>query len=317
MAEGIPKLVEKQNSNDQSTNYHYSIPSPIVLSIQSHMVHGRSGNRSAILPLEVNGIDVDPFNTVNFSAHTAYPNHRGTIMTVEQFCDIVEGLKLDKIADTYTHLLTGYIYEPNLIRAIAEFKRSLPNVHYFCDPVLGDYKGLYVKKECIDVFKTELIPLAETIIPNAFEAMWLANLPMNNQVQLLQVVEALHKLGPKNVVISSTEWKRRFIFFSFENGKTQYAIETPSISHNFDGPGDVFAALLLANMIKYPNDYSLIAERTVNSVFSILKKTYELNYREIALVQCIQDLMNPQIQYKTIEMDEFMKIDISSPNPKF
>ena len=311
MAQGIPLLVEKVEINDQDDESRYSVPSPIVLSIQSHMVHGRSGNRSAILPLEVNGIDVDPFNTVNFSTHTAYPNHRGTIMNVEQFQDIIEGLKLDKITDTYTHLLTGYIYHPDLIRAIADFKRSLPNVHYFCDPVLGDYKGLYVKKECVEVFKTELIPLAETIMPNAFEAMWLSNHPMNDQSQLFQVVDTLHKLGPQNVIISSTEWKRRFIFFSFENGKIQYAIETPSINHNFDGPGDVFAALLLANMIKFPKDYRKVAERTVNSVYSILKKTYDLNYREIALVQSIQELMNPTIQFKTIEMEEFKKIDVS------
>jgi len=41
-----------------------------VLSIQSHVVSGYVGNKSATFPLQLLGFDVDPLNTVHFSNHT-------------------------------------------------------------------------------------------------------------------------------------------------------------------------------------------------------------------------------------------------------
>jgi len=38
--------------------------SPRVLSIQSHVVHGYVGNKSATFPLQLLGFEVDPVNSV-------------------------------------------------------------------------------------------------------------------------------------------------------------------------------------------------------------------------------------------------------------
>jgi len=43
-----------------------------VLSIQSHVVHGYVGNKSAVFPLQLHGFDVDFINSVQFSNHTGY-----------------------------------------------------------------------------------------------------------------------------------------------------------------------------------------------------------------------------------------------------
>lgn len=44
-----------------------------ILSIQSHVVSGKVGNRAAIFPLQLLGYDADSINSVNFSNHTQYP----------------------------------------------------------------------------------------------------------------------------------------------------------------------------------------------------------------------------------------------------
>lgn len=54
-----------------------------VLSIQSHVVHGYVGNKSAVLPLQLNGFDVDAINTVQFSNHTGYSVVKGTVLSGE------------------------------------------------------------------------------------------------------------------------------------------------------------------------------------------------------------------------------------------
>lgn len=56
---------------------------PRVLSIQSHVVHGYVGNKAAVLPLQLNGYDVDAINTVQFSNHTGYAAVKGTVLTGE------------------------------------------------------------------------------------------------------------------------------------------------------------------------------------------------------------------------------------------
>ena len=116
----------------------------LVLSIQSHMVHGRSGNRSAVFPLEASGVSVDVLNTCQYSAHTAYPVLKGTVLTPSQFDELIEGLRLNEILPTYTHLLTGYIADASIASGICALRKELgSNLEYFCDPVLGDCGKLY------------------------------------------------------------------------------------------------------------------------------------------------------------------------------
>lgn len=286
------------------------VTGPLVLSIQSHMVHGRSGNRSAIFPLELNGINVDPLNTVQFSTHTAYPHKRGPVLSLEEFQEIIEGLKLNKIFKCYTHLLTGYVSNKHLISEIVKMRKEMNDVHYLCDPVLGDNGRLYVPEDCLEPIKNTLVPCADTITPNFYEAMWLTGIEIKDQKDCFKAIEELHKKGPKNVIISSTEWPRRFIVFSWENGNVQFAIETPSIGRHFEGPGDVFASLLLANMINYPGQYEKIAVRTVNAVYEALLKTFELKSLELALPQAAREMLDPQERFKVISSEEFLDISI-------
>mgnify|MGYP003387003083 CR=1 FL=1 len=46
---------------------------PQILSIQSHVVHGKVGNTAAMFPLQLLGFDVHAINSVQFSNHTGYP----------------------------------------------------------------------------------------------------------------------------------------------------------------------------------------------------------------------------------------------------
>lgn len=288
--------------------------SPLVLTIQSQVVHGRVGNRSAVFALEINGIECDPLNTVQFSTNTAYPYKRGTTMDLDEFSAVLEGLQLNGVFPKITHLLTGYIGDAKIIEEIIELQKLLdPNAHFLCDPVLGDNGNLYLANECFEVMKKVLVPTATTICPNAYEAMWLTDLTMNNVDELIEIVKQLHIMGPKNVVISSTEWPKRCTFFSFENGKYQYAIITPSFDRKFNGPGDLFSSLLLANMIKYPGDYAKICQNIMNVIYVVLRTTYEKNSNELCLTSCVDTFLNPPNTFTVITVDELLKIDINMP----
>ena len=284
---------------------------PTVLSIQSHMVHGRSGNRAAVFPLEASGVSCDVLNTCQYSAHTAYPYLKGTVLTTPQFQDIVDGLRLNGILPMYTHLLTGFIADASIASGICTLRRQLgEKVKYFCDPVLGDCGRMYNSEACLAALKSELVPLANTVTPNTYEAMWLTGKTIRNQQELFDVVKALHDMGPENVVITSTEWNHRIAFFSWNRGERRFAVESPSIPRKFDGPGDVFTSLLLANCIKFPGEYEKIAKRTVGSVFAVLKTTHDLDTRELALPQSVEAIVRPPEQFDVIEIEDLMKLEI-------
>jgi pyridoxine kinase len=284
---------------------------PLVLSIQSHVVHGRSGNSSAVLPLEASGIIVDPVNTCQYAAHSGYGPHRGSSLTIDEFHELIDALKSYQVLPTYTHLLTGFIPTPEMAQEIANVRTSLKDqVEYFCDPVLGDRGEFYVPEEELALFKRELIPIAQLITPNAYESVWLTGIEMRNPGELRQNVAALHEMGPKHVVITSTEWKHRISFFSWNRGERQMAIETPTLPRDFDGAGDLFTALLLANYINFPGQYELIATRTVNAVFSILERTQEMGSVELELPGSIMDIREPQLKFRIMPCEKFLQLDM-------
>lgn len=66
---------------------------PRVLSIQSHVVHGFAGNRSVVLPLQLNDFEVDNINTVQKCNHSGYlragGQFTGTVLSIQDFKDII------------------------------------------------------------------------------------------------------------------------------------------------------------------------------------------------------------------------------------
>jgi len=117
------------------------------LSIQSHVVHGYVGNKSATFPLQLLGFDVDTLNSVQLSCHTGYRTFRGQVLDGEQLQAILDGLEENGLM-AYSHVLTGYVSSATFLRKIATAvqtaRRFNPGAVYVCDPVMGDHGKLYV-----------------------------------------------------------------------------------------------------------------------------------------------------------------------------
>lgn len=79
---------------------------PRVMSIQSHVVHGYVGNKCAVFPLQLLGMEVDPIYSVQFSNHTGYPSFKGPVFDGQQLTELMDGLAANGLL-THTHLLTG------------------------------------------------------------------------------------------------------------------------------------------------------------------------------------------------------------------
>ncbi|XP_038209831.1 pyridoxal kinase [Zerene cesonia] len=257
---------------------------PRVFSIQSHVVHGYVGNKSAVFPLQVLGLEVDAINTVQFSTHTGYKNIKGTVLKNEEMEELINGLVLNEV-DYYTHFLTGYSRSPDSLKQIAQIIKNLrvknPGLVYVCDPVMGDNGKLYVPEDILPVYRDDVVPLADILTPNQFEAELLTGIPMKDLDGAITVIQALHDKGVKTVVLSSTDLgDDEHMVGLASNKESCYKIEIPKVDANFTGTGDLFAALFLAWSYKTKNDLKLTLELTIATLQAIVKDTYD-NARKI------------------------------------
>ncbi|XP_053610087.1 pyridoxal kinase [Plodia interpunctella] len=292
--------------------------SPRVLSIQSHVVHGYVGNKSAVFPLQVLGFEVDAINTVQFSTHTGYKTIKGTVLKNEEMEEIVEGLIANDV-HYYTHFLTGYSRSADSMKQVAEIIKKLrkknPKLIYVCDPVMGDDGKMYVPEDLLPVIRDIIVPLADIITPNQFEAELLTGLKMKSVEDALRVTKAFHDKGVKTVVLSSTELGDGSKMIGLASTSERcFKIEIPKVDSTFTGTGDLFAALFLAWSHKTNNDVKLTLEKTIATMQSIVTDTYDNArksqatgalspaMRELRLVQNKDVIINPTIKINAVEI---------------
>ncbi|KAI9347945.1 pyridoxal kinase [Zopfochytrium polystomum] len=251
------------------SNQFFEIPIPRlimhVLSIQSHVVHGYVGNKAATFPLQLLGFEVDPLNAVQFSNHTGYPKFTGERLEGPQIEKLLEGLELNGMLEHYSHLLTGYLGRASTLHAVAGLVAKLrqlnPQVIFVLDPVMGDEGSLYVPPELVPIYRDVLCPLADVVTPNAFEAEQLTGIPINSTQNARLALSNIHNLGVPTVIITSAELadtqqdsesRTLHLLASRRLPKSgrlyQFTVEFPKLDVSFTGTGDMFSALLLANI---------------------------------------------------------------------
>ncbi|CAH8604848.1 unnamed protein product [Heterobilharzia americana] len=250
-----------------------------ALCIQSHVVHGYVGNRSAVFPLQVLGIEVDFINSVQFSNHTGYDCVRGQVLDANDLKDIYLGLKANGL-HRYTHVLTGYVGSSSFLEAVSyivsDLKKENPGLKFYCDPVLGDQGKLYVPAELVQIYQEKILPLSDVLLPNQFEAELLSGMQIIDEESALNCINHLHKqYRISTVIITSTNVNSSEVMYgyashltnsmnllenhlpshqtttSYMSIKPEYdrlRLRIPYLNCHFTGTGDLFAALTLARL---------------------------------------------------------------------
>ncbi|EGC30480.1 hypothetical protein DICPUDRAFT_41380 [Dictyostelium purpureum] len=302
---------------------------PKVLSIQSWVCHGYVGNKCAVFALQHLGIEVDPILSVQFSNNTAYSTWKGESLTPPKLMDLFQGLEENHLTDSYTHVLTGYNNNSEtlhtVLNIIKKLKTQNPNLIYVCDPVLGDNNALYVPTDLVSVYKNEVIPHADYIFPNQTEVEFLTGIKINNEQDALKAIDQFHKMGVKNVVITSLFFDSNpndiiVIGSSLKNkedinqGYDQFKITVgPKFTDYYTGTGDLFSSLLLGWSIKEPSDLSLVCEKATSILYNIIKETHKAKqsipsnkgkeYYELRLVQSRKFIENSEILFKSQKLN--------------
>ncbi|XP_029315495.1 pyridoxal kinase-like [Cottoperca gobio] len=295
-----------------------------VLSIQSHVVRGYVGNKSATFPLQVLGFEVDSINSVQFSNHTGYAHWKGQVLTADELNVLYEGIMLNKV-NRYDYILTGYSRDTSFLKTVVdiiqELKKANPGLVYVCDPVMGDQGAMYVPEYLLPVYRDKVVPLADILTPNQFEAELLTGRKITTEEDAVEVMDLLHKMGPETVVLTSTDLPSKcgdqFLvalgsqkIVKPDGTKTNQKIcmDIPKVDAVFVGTGDLFAAMLLAWTHHHPKDLKAACEKTVSVMHHVIKRTITYANEmagpgkrpspaqlELRMVQSKADIENPAI----------------------
>ncbi|XP_038044216.1 pyridoxal kinase-like [Patiria miniata] len=293
-------------------------PERRVLSIQSHVVSGYVGNKSATFPMQVHGYEVDTINSVQLCSHTGYKVFQGQVLNANELRSLSDGLKANDI-NHYSHLLTGYVGSKSFLREVIEVVKELreknPDIIYVCDPVMGDNGKFYVPEELMPIYRDDLLPLANMITPNQFEAELLSGQKITNEQSALEAMQILHDKGIQTVILSSVPSGSGTLTSygtTVKDGKrTGCRVEYPAFDCQFTGTGDLFSALLLVWSHTHHDNLQLALEKTVSGMQAVLQRTLQSAQklagpgnkptppqRELRLVQSKADLEDPKLCVK-------------------
>ena len=299
--EAANEMSEAQASANRNVHRAEDRPpvDPVVVTIQSHVVYGHVGNDAAIFPLQLSGIEVVDIPTTLLSNHPGYPTMRGEFVEPRLIRDLLQGLCERDVPSFATGIISGYLGDPGTAGAVLDFVRDAkagnPNLRYLCDPVMGDTPGIYVDPALPDIFRTDLVPLADAITPNQFEFGLLTGTTIITQRELLTAADALVASGIGVVVVTGTTLDdtpadRLDIYAVTADGA--WRVRTPRFDITPVGTGDVYTALFAASWFQGA-DVAAAISAAASGVYAVLTITREANVSEMRLVASAAKLRHP------------------------
>jgi len=281
-----------------------------VLSIQSHVVYGYAGNTAAVFPLQRLGREVWAVNTVEFSNHTGYGSWRGIVLGAQLVSDLVTGLEERGALTRCDAVLSGYLGDASIGKAIIEsvkkVRDSNANAIYCCDPVMGDTgRGFYVKPDIPDMFKNELIPLADIICPNQFELEVITGIEIKTIKDALKAINKIHEMGPSVVLVTSFKEEHGKLSMIASDKKNMYKTTTTELNlgNNAAGTGDMTTAVFLSRYME-TKDIKTTLELCTASVFGVLESSYKgsiknnKNLIELKIIDEQHQFISPSYSFK-------------------
>ncbi|MDH6231503.1 pyridoxine kinase [Mesorhizobium soli] len=266
-----------------------------VIVISSHVARGSVGNRAAVFALETLGHPVWAVPTVILPWHPGHGRATRIVPDPDQFSALMKDLENAPWLGEVAGVLSGYLGDASQAAAVASLVKAVraknPDALYVCDPVMGDFGGLYVPEALAVALRDTLLPLADIATPNRYELEWIVGEKGLDDQRA--VMEAATRAGPPNMLITSAP--------AMMAGSTANLLVTPTAAflaeHRMvdrppNGLGDLTGAVFLARLLSGQSMEAAL-QSTTAAVFEILARTSKRGGDELQLETDAQSLSNP------------------------
>jgi pyridoxine kinase len=267
-----------------------------ILSIQSHVVYGRVGNRLAVFALERMGREVWPVNTTALSNHPAYGGHRGRVVPADEIAALIEGIAERGAFARCEAVLSGYLGGPEtgpvVLDAVARAREANPHAVYCLDPVMGDRKGgVYVAEGLPEFFRTRAVTQADIVIGNDFEIGLLAGHAARSFSNPREAGTTLLGKGPTVVVATGIE-EGATLATMLLTKEGAWIVRSPRVAAPAFGAGDLFTAVYLDRYLASADAVAAL-EHAVSAVYGVFTVTAQAGADALALAAAQDELVAP------------------------
>ena len=269
-------------------------PLPLVVSVQSQVAFGHVGNSVAAFPMRACGVEVVEVPTALLSNHPHYPTMHGAILDADLVGGLLTGIAERGVPARASVVLSGFLGRAETALALAGFLRHAkaenPGLTYLCDPVMGDADlGFFTDEPLRRAFAAELVPLADVILPNAFELETLSGIAIASAPDVARAREAL---GCPAVVATSVP-------VAGQPGCLATVVATRDFCRSFEvprlpvrpvGTGDLLAGLTAARLaqgVALPDAVG----RAVAGVAQALRRTSGQPWAEMPIAATLQAIL--------------------------
>lgn len=220
---------------------------------------------------------------------------RGRLLEPDLVAEILAGLVERGVHERAVVVLSGFMGQAETASAVAGFVRQAkatnPRLVYACDPVMGDADlGFFADDALRAAFAGELLPLANIILPNAFELGALSGISITGTEV---VVEAKAGLGRPAVVATSVPVRGRpdrlATVTASDAGCT--AVEVVRLPVRAAGTGDLLSGLAVARLALGLELEAAVA-RAVAGVAAALARTSREPWAEMSIAAALDAIVS-------------------------
>jgi pyridoxine kinase len=217
-----------------------------VITISSQVAAGPVGNSAIVPALLAMGITPVAIPTAVLSNHPGHGKPEGIEVPAETLGAMLKRLIDLNFVRENAIILTGYFANARQVDAVAAVIDQLEEASYICDPVLGDTpKGLYVPEDIAQGIKEKLVPMADVLMPNAFELGWITDRNIADK-------DAAHAacrqaLWDKEVVVKSIPQNGTLVTALYEDSRER-TFARPKLAEVPHGTGDLLSGLIAAQL---------------------------------------------------------------------
>ncbi len=219
---------------------------PLIGSIQNSVGMGFLGNQAAFAIANALGARLVHAQSQFASAPSGVSGRTTTLADVNQFRRDVDFVVRARPAILHIGFLPKPMHVDVVASALHDFKGVV-----LLDPVIGEYKkGLFVSEETARAIRDMLVPMAQVVTPNRFEAEVLLGTGDRTLTEHAYL-NGIFDLGPQAVIITSfsRDPEKHRTTSLFSNGYSYHRINGPYFPrYQAHGAGDVFAASVAAFM---------------------------------------------------------------------
>ncbi|MDR3190520.1 MAG: bifunctional hydroxymethylpyrimidine kinase/phosphomethylpyrimidine kinase [Lactobacillaceae bacterium] len=151
---------------------------------------------------------------------------------------------------------TGMLTDATVIHTVVENLKKVDFGYLVVDPVISTKHGaMLLELDAVDFLKRELIPIADVITPNFYEAEILADCKIMTASNQIAAARRIQQLGAKNVLIKGahavgSDQVEVKDYVLLEDGTGLWLSGTYVDTEHINGTGDTLSAIITAELAK-------------------------------------------------------------------